>query len=45
MYVIPLISLAPAGDFVLYFEFEGRLDNGIVGFYRSTYEVIARPRK
>ncbi len=45
MYVIRLSSAAPAGDYVLYFEFEGRLDNGIVGFYRSTYEVIAQTKK
>ncbi len=45
MYVIRLSTAAPAGDFVLYFEFEGRLDNGIVGFYRSTYEVIAQTKK
>ena len=30
----------PVGTYVLYLEFEGLLDNGIVGFYKSVYTGV-----
>lgn len=37
-WVVQLGQSITPGNYSLYLEFEGRLDNGIVGFYKSVYQ-------
>lgn len=37
-WVVKLLDFVPKGNYTLKLAFEGRLDNGILGFYRSIYK-------